>query len=135
MDYPHFLPVNVGRAIAQAVSHCLPTAPARVHTRVWLSGICGGQSVAGVGFLRVLRFLLPIFIAPNSPSSQSPGACAIGQKWPTCRVWTPLPPPPHYANLKFFCRKMVNIFLRLRLLLSIYCPIRSHKSIIRRNIK
>jgi hypothetical protein len=31
---------------------------------------------------------------PNSPSSQSPGARAIGQKWPTCRmdpVWNPSP--------------------------------------------
>jgi hypothetical protein len=37
-------------------------------------GICGGQSGAGAGFLRVLRFPLPIFIPPNnSPSSQSPG--------------------------------------------------------------
>jgi hypothetical protein len=32
-------------------------------------GICGGQSGAGVGFLRVLRFPLPIFIPPISPSS------------------------------------------------------------------
>jgi hypothetical protein len=43
-------------------------------------GICGGQSDgAGTGFLRVLRFPLPIFIPPNSPSSQSPGAGTIGQ--------------------------------------------------------
>jgi hypothetical protein len=42
------------------------------------SGICGEQSVAGTGFLRVLRFPLPIFIPPNSPSSQSPGAGTIG---------------------------------------------------------
>jgi hypothetical protein len=57
-----------GRAIAQAVSRWLPTAAARVQTRVWSSGICGGQSGAGAGFLRVLRFPLPIFITPNSPS-------------------------------------------------------------------
>jgi hypothetical protein len=44
-----------GRAIAQAVSHWLPTAAARVRSRVWSSGICGGQSGAGAGFLRVLR--------------------------------------------------------------------------------
>jgi hypothetical protein len=69
-----------GRAIAQAVSRWLPTAAARVRSRVWSSGICGGQSGAGVGFLRVLRFSLPIFIPPNnSPSSQSPGAGTIGQ--------------------------------------------------------
>jgi hypothetical protein len=37
--------------------------------RVWSSGICGGQSGAGAGFLRELRFPLPIFIPPTSPSS------------------------------------------------------------------
>jgi hypothetical protein len=43
------------------------------------SGICGEQSGAGAGFLRVLRFPLPIFIPPNSPSSsQSPGAGTVG---------------------------------------------------------
>jgi hypothetical protein len=30
-------------------------------------GFCGGQSGAGVGFLRVLRFPLPIFIPPIVP--------------------------------------------------------------------
>jgi hypothetical protein len=30
-------------------------------------GFCGGESGAGVGFLRVLRFLLPIFIPPIAP--------------------------------------------------------------------
>jgi hypothetical protein len=58
-----------GRAIAQAVSRWLPTAAARVRARVWSSGICGEQSGAGASFLRVLRFPLPIFIPPNSPSS------------------------------------------------------------------
>jgi hypothetical protein len=67
-----------GRVIAEAVSRWLPTAAARVQSRVWSSGICGGQSGAGVGFLRVLRFPLS-FIPPNSPSSQSLGAGTIGQ--------------------------------------------------------
>jgi hypothetical protein len=58
-----------GRAIAQAVSCWFPTAAARVRAQVWSSGICGGQSGAGAGFLRVLRFPLSIFIPPNSPSS------------------------------------------------------------------
>jgi hypothetical protein len=58
-----------GGAIAQAVSRWLPTMAARVQTRVLSSGICGGQSGAGAGFLRVLQFPLPIFIAPNSVSS------------------------------------------------------------------
>jgi hypothetical protein len=67
-----------GRVIAEAVSRWLPTAAARVQSRVWSSGICGGQSGAGAGFPQVLRFPLP-FIPPNSPSSQSPGAGTIGQ--------------------------------------------------------
>jgi hypothetical protein len=32
-------------------------------------GICGGQSGAGAGSLRVLRFPLPIFIPPIAPQS------------------------------------------------------------------
>jgi hypothetical protein len=44
----------LGRAIAQAVSCCC------------------GQSGAGAGFPRVLRFPLPIFIPPIAPQSPSP---------------------------------------------------------------
>jgi hypothetical protein len=33
--------------------------------------ICGGQSGAAAGFLRVLRFPLPIFIPPIAPQSSS----------------------------------------------------------------
>jgi hypothetical protein len=33
--------------------------------------ICGGQSGTGVGFLRVLRFPLPILIPPTAPHSLS----------------------------------------------------------------
>jgi hypothetical protein len=56
-----------GLAVAQAVSRWLPTATARVHIRA-ACGFCGGQSGAGAGFLRVLRFPLSN-ILPNSPSS------------------------------------------------------------------
>jgi hypothetical protein len=59
------------RTIAQAVSRWLPTAAARVRSRV-SSGICGGQSGAGAGSLRVLRFPLPIFIPPIAQKSPSP---------------------------------------------------------------
>jgi hypothetical protein len=55
------------KAVAQAVSRWLPTAAARVRVRA-ACGVCGGQSVTGAGFFRVLRFPLPI-IPPISPSS------------------------------------------------------------------
>jgi hypothetical protein len=56
-----------GRAVAKAVSRWLPTAEARVRVRA-ACGVCGGQSGTGAGFLRVLRFPLPIIILPISPS-------------------------------------------------------------------
>jgi hypothetical protein len=67
-----FLEGNQGRAIAQVVSRWLPTAAARVQTRVYSCGICVWQNGAGSGFLWVLRFPLPIFIPPISPQSPSP---------------------------------------------------------------
>jgi hypothetical protein len=80
---------NKGRAIAQAVSRWLPTAAARVR---------GGQSGAGAGFLRVLWFPLPIFIPPNSPSSQSPGAGIIGKLVADVPSEPSLDSTPYYAN-------------------------------------
>jgi hypothetical protein len=55
-----------GRAVAQAVSRWLSIAAARVRVRA-ARGVCGGQNGTGAGFLRVLRFPLPI-IPPISPS-------------------------------------------------------------------
>jgi hypothetical protein len=69
--YNMYISPTLGRAIAQAASRWLPTAAARVRALVWSCGICGGQSGAGAGFLRVLRFLLPIFIPPIAPQSPS----------------------------------------------------------------
>jgi hypothetical protein len=69
-----------GRAIAHAVSRWLPNAAVRLRARVWSCGICGRQSGAGAGFLRVLRFPLPIFsppISPQSPSSIIWGLAAV----------------------------------------------------------
>jgi hypothetical protein len=56
-----------GRPVAQAGSRWLPIAAARARVRA-ACGVCGGQSGTGAGFLRVLRFPLPI-IPPISPSS------------------------------------------------------------------
>jgi hypothetical protein len=54
--------LTVGRGVSLRV----PTAVARVRAPVRSNGICGGQSGTGTGFLRVLRFSLPI-IPPTDP--------------------------------------------------------------------
>jgi hypothetical protein len=69
-------------------SRRLPTAAARVQTRglvMW--DFVMGKSGAGAGFLRELRFPLPIYIPSASPrsSSVSPEADTIGQEWPQCQ--------------------------------------------------
>jgi hypothetical protein len=45
------------------------------------------KSGAGAGFLREIRFPLPIYIPSASPqsSSLSPEAGTIGQEWPQCQ--------------------------------------------------
>jgi hypothetical protein len=62
------LNLGIGRVVAQTVSHWLPTAAARVRVRS-ACGVYGAQSGTGAGFLRVLRFPLPIIIPLISPSS------------------------------------------------------------------
>jgi hypothetical protein len=56
----------LGRAIVQAVSRRLPSAAARVQTRV-MWDFAMNKSGAGAGFLRELRFPLPIYIPSASP--------------------------------------------------------------------
>jgi hypothetical protein len=90
--------MKLGGAIAQTVSRWLATSAARVRARVWSSGICGGQSGVGAGFLRVFRFPLPIFIPPNSLSSHSPGAVTIGQLVADVPSGPSLDSTSHYAN-------------------------------------
>jgi hypothetical protein len=60
-----------GGAIAQAVSHRLPTTGVQVRAQVMSCGICSGQSGTRAGFLPVLWFPLPIFIPPTGPHSSS----------------------------------------------------------------
>jgi hypothetical protein len=86
-----------GCAIAQAVSRWLPAAAARVQTRVYSCRICGGESNVGAGFLRVLRFPLPIFIPPISLQSSSP----IIRGWYNRPVVAAVPKvPQHKLNKK-----------------------------------
>jgi hypothetical protein len=88
-----------GRAITQEVSRWLPTAAARVRARVWQVGfVLDNISAAGAGSLQVLRFPLPIFIPPNSPSSQSPWAGTLGHS--LAEVSSGPRSNPHYANKK-----------------------------------
>jgi hypothetical protein len=96
--YMDCLRLGEGRAIAQAVSRWLPTAAVRGSSPGLVSGICGRESGAGAGFLRVLRFPLPIFIPPNSPLSQSLGAGTIGHS--VAGVPSRPSSTPHYANKK-----------------------------------
>jgi hypothetical protein len=82
----------VGCAVAQAVSHWFPTSAPRVRVRT-PCGVCGGQRSTGAGFLRVLRFPLPI-IPPISPS---PWAGTIGLLVVAVPSGPWIPPPniPH----------------------------------------
>jgi hypothetical protein len=83
--------VRVGNTIKLSAADYvqLPTAAARVRAPPWSNGSCEEQSGAGTGFFRVLRFPLPIFIPPNSPSSQSPRAGIVGRRPPWSRGSVP----------------------------------------------
>jgi hypothetical protein len=60
-----------GRDVAQAINHRFPTEATRVRAQVRSYGICDGQSGTGAGFLRELRFPLPILIQPTASHSSS----------------------------------------------------------------
>jgi hypothetical protein len=60
-----FNSLKTDRAMTQAVSRLFSNAAARVPTQVRSCGICGVQSGTGVGFLRLLRFPLPILVPEN----------------------------------------------------------------------
>jgi hypothetical protein len=60
-----------GPCIAHAVSRRFPATVARFRAQVRSHGICGRRSGTEAGFLRVLRFRLPILIPPTAPHSSS----------------------------------------------------------------
>jgi hypothetical protein len=51
--------------------YLMSSAVARFRAQVRSCGICDGQSGTGAGFLRVLRFPLPILIPPTASDSSS----------------------------------------------------------------
>jgi hypothetical protein len=95
----NFIYMDVGRAIAKAVSCQFPTTVAWARAQVRSCGSCGGQSGTGAGFLQGLRFPLPILISPTPPHSSS-----VIWGWYNrpvsgwCTKWTQSHPTP--GNLK-----------------------------------
>jgi hypothetical protein len=57
-----------GPAVVQAVSRRLPAETARDGARIKACGVCGGQSDAEVGFVRVLRLSPPIMHSTSFPT-------------------------------------------------------------------
>jgi hypothetical protein len=90
-----------GRDMAQPVSLRLSNEAVRVRAQVRSCGICGEQNSTGAGFLRVLRFPLPILIPPTAPHS----SCII-RGWYNRPVsgwrikWNQSHPPPPQETKK-----------------------------------
>jgi hypothetical protein len=91
----------------------LPTAAARVRTRVWSCGICGGQSGAGAGFLRVLRFPLPIFIQPIAPQSPSSIIWGLYNRPEVAVVLRDLQLVPPHKKSRIFSIMLIIFFLKV----------------------
>jgi hypothetical protein len=110
-------PQSLGCAIAQAI---------RVRARIWSCGICGGQSGARAGFLRVLRFPLPIFIPPIAPQSPSSIIWGLYNRPEVAAVLSGLSPTPlknkpqSFIDFPNHCLVTAQI---LQLLCSRRCPL------------
>jgi hypothetical protein len=64
------------------------TAAVRVRSRVWLSGICGGQSVAGGDFSEYFGFPCQSSFHQILHRHNHPGQVQQANQWPPCRVDT-----------------------------------------------
>jgi hypothetical protein len=74
---PHYYLLTNGRPVYQAISSRLFTAAAPVRARFKTCRICGGHSGTAAGFLRVLRFPLPLIdpLIAQLSSPFIPGWC------------------------------------------------------------
>jgi hypothetical protein len=78
-------------------------------------GICGGQSGAGAGFLRVLWFPLPIFIPPIAPKSPSSIIWGLYNRPEVAAVPSGLSPTPLIIII-------IIIIIHIRGSRSVSCP-------------
>jgi hypothetical protein len=102
--------------MAQAVSSRFLTAAARFRAQFRSCGICGGQSGTGAGFLRVLRFPLPILIPPTAPHSSSIiGAGTTGQLATDVPNGLSLTPPQEKNYLLSYCLLGCDALVRQKL--------------------
>jgi hypothetical protein len=92
---------NMG-VIAKAASRRLPTATVRVRCQFRPCEICVGHSGIEAGFLRVLRFPLPILIAPAVPCSATTRSWGSRPNMPSGFSLSPL------HELKNWAREHVN---------------------------
>jgi hypothetical protein len=99
---------------SSGVSRRLPTAAVRVRAQVRTYGICDGQSGTGTGFLRVLRFPLPIFIPPTAP----PSSWSVLRSWYSRPIsgrrtkWTQFHPTPRSYKKAMVLKVQLLLFLR-----------------------
>jgi hypothetical protein len=102
------------------VSLWFPTAAARVRSRVWSSGICGGQSGAGQVFSEYFSFLCQSSfhqLLQNHPHLSS-GAGTIGQKWLQYKGLSPIPLAIKkrkylcYDNISYCCTNLLGMLIK-----------------------
>jgi hypothetical protein len=87
-----------GLAIAQTISHRLPTVALCVRSQVMSCGICGGQSGTRAGFLQVLLFPLPVILPLTVPHSSIIWGWYYRPNSGWCSKWTRSHPARNKLN-------------------------------------